>query len=349
MKRVYILLGSLVFLMGAFLLFGIKNKSKKIKNDTNTEKRDRQIKSVEYKQVSFSDTLNLFELNRPLSLRNDGSSFYTIDFSNMIIYRFSANGKLINTIGKGRGRGPGEMSLITDFFVDDKFVWVVDSNSLSIHKFTKEGEYLLSRTIKGHPLRISSQKDNLYLIVIGGNGLFRSIPKDLKNEESKDFGILIENQIKNILTLDGILLKRDNGGFIYVPSYASLIYFYNENDSLSFIVKSPDRQKFLHSIDKSTSNKMQIMAPTPDIKTTGAVISNDLLYVVEQYRGSEIQKNKQFADNPFKEFIDVYDVDNGKYLYSLLPPIAFKDFTIMGNTLLTISNSKIKKYEFASD
>lgn len=56
-----------------------------------------------------------------------------------MIYRFSENGKFLNSIGK-QGRGPGELLTVLDFQVDESTVWAMDLYKFVV--FDHEGHFL---------------------------------------------------------------------------------------------------------------------------------------------------------------------------------------------------------------
>ena len=347
MKRATIYAGALALLMIIMFFLIRSNDSNHISNKENSSDIEREMKSVTFREIYFDENSKVNDLYRPVILQSDESSFYAIDFSDMVIYRFDFEGELINTIGNGKGRGPGEILLAPDFFVDDNDIWVVDSNQLLVQRFKKNGEFIDSRNIKGHPLRIIAQDNKLSLLVFGGReGLFRSIPKDLDSESISKFGVVIEDQAKNIMSLGGTLQSREDKGFIYVPSYASSIYFYDNLDSLSFIANAPDNQSFIPSEDKSTSERMMIMAPDPDIQRKRSLVSGGMLYVYVTHRISEGSANNE--EETKELFLDVFDLENGEYHYSFTPPELLTDFTIVGgDTLIVIADSKIKMYKFS--
>ncbi|MGD9780311.1 6-bladed beta-propeller [Methanomethylovorans sp.] len=67
------------------------------------------------------------------------NNFYVSDNQHVVIYRFSENGKFLNSIGK-QGRGPGELLTVLDFQVDESTVWAMDLYKFVV--FDHEGHFL---------------------------------------------------------------------------------------------------------------------------------------------------------------------------------------------------------------
>lgn len=139
----------------------------------------------------------------------------------MRIYVFDKEWSLVDSVGYGIGKGPGEISYIVDFEVSDRYIWVVDGRSLAIHQFNIEGDYITTKPYKEHPSRIVKTENSLILMSSSPGELFSSLSKNTLNI-NQSFGTIIKDQDKHFMSLTGHLEPREgNKGFIYIPRYQS--------------------------------------------------------------------------------------------------------------------------------
>lgn len=115
-----------------------------------SEEYELDFESLQAREYRFDE---LFSLKKVLILEETANSllsdivhikahkgnFYVSDNQHVVIYRFSENGKFLNSIGK-QGRGPGELLTVLDFQVDESTVWAMDLYKFVV--FDHEGNFL---------------------------------------------------------------------------------------------------------------------------------------------------------------------------------------------------------------
>lgn len=67
---------------------------------------------------------------------------------------------------------------------------------------------------------------------------------DTTGKVVRTFGELVMDQTQNAMALDGTFAPRDDGGFIYAPTYASYLYYYDASGVFEKLVQTIDRLKF---------------------------------------------------------------------------------------------------------
>lgn len=339
-KKSILLCVILASIIGAFFIY----KYRKVDvgyNLTEPEKYPRIFLETTNFEMSFNDSKFETLPVVPMGLKSDGEDFYTIDFAEMVIFRYTAKGELINKIGNGIGKGPGEMAQISDFYLSEEYVWVSDPNQFMIHKFSKEGIYIDSRILKSHPTRIADDSLNLVVMSVGSpDGIFQSISKDFSNQNSKVFGGFMSRNNLGPLSLDGWLEKREESGFIYVPRLASLAYYFNINNNLDFIVKTPDGENYKPNLDRSEGEEKRFTLEDRDKENLWVDMYNDKLYILALDRGDRNSNGEYITKS--KVYIDIYD-KNGEYLNSFIPP-ATEYFTILDGKFVSLYNSTIRIY-----
>ncbi len=106
-------------------------------------------------------------LQRPSDVQIESGYVYISDPGVQQILRFRMDGSFVNSIGNGRGQGPGEFLGLTDFFVLDETIWISDLNSRSVHKFSVGGELLEGLSVEGGPYRLAYHYDTLVVYAMG--------------------------------------------------------------------------------------------------------------------------------------------------------------------------------------
>jgi len=310
-------------------------------------KYERLVTDIKAERIDFKDTAELSDILDPGIIKSDGADFYVENKEEMRIYRFGLNGELKNIIGKGKGKGPGEMLRISDYFIDGDDIWILDSGQITLLKFKKTGEFVGSKVLKQGVAKLAVQsQDKIALLSIFGEYLFTSIPKDLEDEQSVVFGDdFIKDQRMNSASVLGNLEGLETGGFIYIPTFAGYLYYYNELDSVSFFVETRDEQEFAPSnIRQGAGGRIAIGSPDTKVKTDQALIADGKLYVLVTFRDEKDEAGEP-VQNP-TQFIDVYKAEMGEYLYSFTPPVSVQNFTIINDNFIAISpDSEIEKYK----
>jgi len=285
------------------------------------------------------DTLNLI---RPYGLKLYGDNLYVVENEDSI-KRFNLDGKYLNTIGYGKGKGPGEFEQIIDYYVRDSTIWLIDLKRLSISKFTIDGDYKTTYPLKNIPFRIVGENNHKLIIkVLYQPKLFCSY--NTRGKLLDHFGVLANNQEKNPFSFSGWLIPSPKKGFIFVSSLSSLIYYFNAQDSVNKIVTTPDGNPFPSTINKSTNGREQFTAPKPNIITLNATEDKNVLYLntlIKKNSKSRIKVKKDTA------ILDRYNLKTGRYVSSTYLPFIPNYIQITGDTLFCLfrKSGRIKAYK----
>lgn len=339
----------LVFFLAIFpvmliLLAGCGSGKKEAEPDTH----GRVLQEVTIKPAEFEVNTVLADLLNPRIVAGDGSSFYVYDDADKIIYRFKPDGELINTIGEGEGRGPGEVLNVSSISIDEDHVWVLDSGQASLLKFRKSGEFLGVKALKGQAIRaLAAKGDKLVVMNMVNSELFTSMSKGLADEKTNTFGAgFLKNQEQNVVSTFGTMLAQEKGGFVYVPAYANRVYYYNAADSLEFMKVTPGGQDFQPSVIRTDEQgRMAISAPHSEFETAAAALSEGRLYLAVKHN---VKENAAESDESKAEyFMDVFSAEDAAYQYSFRVPVigGYSGMVFFGNTLITIAAGDIVKYE----
>jgi len=217
-----------------------------------------------------------------------GDTLLVADFGDeMRIKQFTPRGQLLGTIGNGLGEGPGEIQHATRFHVRGGDVWVADSRARAISRFSTDGTFLDRFNVEHHPMRITASRGRVVLLRMGPAELFQVL--DLSGTVVRTFGTLVSDQTKNFMALGGHVLKGPGGGFIYVPKYASYLYYFDAEGEIERVVQTVDRRDFPSVDAASSEGGVRYQAPDPPVQNLSVSVSDEILYLHVHFRRGQEQ------------------------------------------------------------
>lgn len=266
-----------------------------------------------FEQLTTRDLTDTTEVFRPAHVRMYGDKIYVSDFSDFTIYEYDKEGNQTGKIETGRGRGPGEFQNLTDFDLFRDTLWAVDSQNLMISSFSvKTREYITSFSVDHRPYRITCLEDGFIVQWLGSEHLFSKF--DYDGNELNTFGQVIDDQMRHVLSLSGAIRSNRKNRFIYIPSYASLIYHYQADGKLINVLKAPDGLEF------PVTRREGAVSFAPNFSFYRDAYFNDFgeLYVYTRLPG-ERNVGGEWEGDPWSTF-DKYDLVNGSYVKSIRLP-----------------------------
>lgn len=209
---------------------------------------------VRFEQLSGFEELNE-HLSNPVKIRIAGNEIYIVDRGVNQILQFSDSGELINTIGNGTGRGPGEFLSVSSIDVDGDHIWVADSQLAKIDQFT----------LSGDPVKTMSLDERPYSIAVSGRDLYAHFSSPSISFAKLDSAGQISEEIKlelidgnNFMAFSGSIKSTSYGdGFYYLPVYSNHIYSYRPGEMISRFIEHPEETEF-PAVDEHQSNGAQV-------------------------------------------------------------------------------------------
>lgn len=286
-------------------------------------------KDFEFSTFSL-DTSITSSLNHPAHLRYHDKYLYVMDASDQFIKRFNEYGVFVDTIGNGRGRGPGEFLSFTDLDFSSNHIWVSDVNKRELTSFDYEGNLINSFNYKRGTFRVASSEDEVFLLTLGDSLLISKY--DFNGKLISKFGEFINNQRLNTMSMSGrIFYVPELNELAYLLHKASYLFYFSPMGDLIRAVELIDKQKFHNTSPKIIENNM-IQAKSPRTETE---ISDWAIFEGKLFLKGLIRTGSEFTDRI--DFIDVYSLDGSTYLYSVKVPYIFHSFAIKENILYFIS------------
>jgi len=235
---------------------------------------------------------------------------YVLDLSETAILKFSETGEYLARYGKGKGRGPGEFQLPVDYSVSSSGdVFVADANSALVSIFSAEASVKATVRIKGIPNRIVHiDKDQFVVSQIGSRGglldrystsgrHISSFGKFFREQEYHGLPINIALTVSN----NKLIGAFERGGQLFCFKDDSLIFFRESIEGLS-------TPKFEILQNFEGDKKTTIIRPSLENRHTyrELSVSRSNIFVLAQDASQKLGK----------VVIDVYDENNGNYLFS---------------------------------
>jgi hypothetical protein len=257
---------------------------------------------------------------------------YVLDFGDRSVKEFGPGGALVRRYGKGRGRGDGETLNPTDFDVaPDGELWVLDPSQGRIQMFGPDGEPTRTLPMTVPAMRLFIQPDGGYLLLAPGERLFHRFTPDGK--EAGSFGVLVRDQERRSLAIQGEMSLTPGGGVVFGPLRAGYLARFGPGGELAFYretVAPLEYPPLNHFRNGGSTVKREFLQQLGVVSLT---VHGDEVWVLTpgEYQGRR------------RGVIDAYALADGAYRYSFLSPqrnpaaihAAGRHLYVMSDTVVT--------------
>lgn len=242
-------------------------------------------------------------LVRPQTIKVDANgNVYVMDWGDMTVKRFNADGEYMTTYGSGVGSAPGELTSLFDMgALGDTIVYVLDKSAGRISLFASGGAFVETIPVPAtYHRHVVTAAGRSYSMSRGAANFVTSLGSD-----EKGFGnTLLEGQRENhFMLLDGFITTYGEN-MVYLPLYFPVIIQFDENGEYVYARTTPD---FGYARPPKTTS------PQPGF--TG--LDAELLQGFPVADGDRINVYSR-ADT---SAIDIYDAPTGDYRYSIAVPL----------------------------
>lgn len=324
---------TIIFLAVGFtiVLFLLNDDKQKKYSDVTIQSHvnidgERKWQDVEWERIeTFTRTSNE-SLISPVLLTSHDELIYVGDWGVMDIKVFNMEGENTVTMGR-RGRGPGEFQRIMDFDFYQDSLFISDPEKHEVIIYSKNGDHSYSFRIDHSSNRLAVSDENIYTLAIQ-DSLFERY--DYEGNTNLKFGKILDKPILNQLNMAGrIEFISDLDSFLYIPRFASYLFYYTADGKLYKIVETLDGIPFSESTQELAGERIQIRTPDTEVEIRDSFIDEENLYLLGRF-----VKNGSPIDND--HFIDIYSIHGDEYLYSYKLPIPAAQFTKIENTVYFI-------------
>lgn len=237
---------------------------------------------------------------------SEGGHTFIFDFGDYTVKAFTREGEYVATYGRGQGRGPGEMTMMSDVGLwRDSLVYVVDPRQRRISFFEKDGDYVKVETYKSPIVGLTWTDDltkyverlhpatSTFLSIITPSGHKTSISKIVSGGSPR-------------IVLDGSL-HTSQGKAIYVMRYFPVILMFSPADTTGVAYPTPDYGE---------------PRPKAEVEKQGRIVSVPPIRIHEK---STLYKGVLSVEVPDLESdslrFDLYDAREMEYMHSIQLPI----------------------------
>lgn len=297
-----------------------------------------------WRKPAFKKTavLNSTSLKAPAKMGADNSgNILVLDWSDLRVKEFSPDGKLLRAFGEEMGK-PGAFVNPTGFAMDSGGnLWVCDLKQERIGVFNADGT---KRTIKPQntPYRIAAIGDKMVTMDTPvNNTLFETF--DLSGQQLKSFGELLEDQANKGIILDGdIVTDAENHGIIYGGRYLGILGAYDAEGKQRFLVQTIDNVPPPTVLDVESVGKKRKVKPNTALPVLSLSILDNELYVLSGV-------HPDGTAGPGGKVIDVYNKQDGHYLYSWELPADGQEAIVASNYIYIRSDKEVTVWSFKSN
>lgn len=240
---------------------------------------------------------------------------YFYDFKAGLIHKIKVSGdyKKIDhsVIGKGLGRGPGEITRLLDFKIFKDRLYLLDEGKGGLEVYSTSGEYINTiRPSNGYIPRMFTIDESELIIetLVPAETLFYAY--DLSGKFKGPFGDYIEKNAKeNMVYQDNFLSEMFSGNcFLYMPRFFGFIAMYK--DKQPFLVKE--------TIDGLRAGKKNIpVNKAVAAGITAQIVQRNMDTVYQYSLFGDILLVRAYDYKEETSFWDIYNVRNLDYLISV--------------------------------
>jgi hypothetical protein len=290
-----------------------------------------------FEKTAVLDSANLKD-PRKIQADNNGNVF-VLDWSDLRVKEFSPDGKLRRAFGEEEG-SPGAFVNPTGFAMDSGGnMWICDFKQERVGIFNADGSKRSFKP-KNTIYRMAALGDVMVTMdVLEYNRLFETY--DLSGQPIKSFGELLEDQANKGLVLEGdIVADIENHGIIYGGRYLGIIGAYDAEGKQRFLSQTIDtvpQPKVMNFEGGMRKVKPHSARPVLSLSLLG-----NELYVLSGVRpdGTAGEGGK---------VMDVYDKQDGHYLYSWELPADGQEAIVASNYIYIRSNKEVSVWSFKSN
>lgn len=289
-----------------------------------------------FEKIAVLNSASLKDPEKMQAIKN--GNILVLDWSDLRVKEFSPDGKFLRAFGEEAK--PSDGFNPTGFALDSGGnFWICDLKQERVRVFNADGSKKIYKP--NQPVyRIAALGDVMItMLVPEHHRLFETL--DFSGKELKSFGQFLEDQSNKGLVLDGdIVADVDNHGIIYGGRYLGVIGAYDAEGRQRYFVKTIDNvpQPMLLHID----GRMRKVQPTSARPVLSLSLLNNDLYVLSGVRSDGS------ADRG-GNVLDVYDKQDGRYLYSWELPANAQEVVVTSNYVYIRSDNEVTVWRFKSE
>ncbi|MFU8813678.1 MAG: hypothetical protein ACNA78_11995 [Balneolaceae bacterium] len=349
-KPAYALIAGLSFAVG-FLLYLFFFSSSQAELPDLTAVEQPQYQRMVYPFTLERDTMFTVAndtVYRGMTITSNTNSFFITDFGDGLIKQFDLSGNFIGTFGEGEGRGPGEFLNLSMVSATDQALWVSDLQALRLTSFSlSSGEFEVFPTEK-RPTRIAVNDSLVAVKWTMSETMFTLYDTDGNKRFDFEHPAIIPTN--DPIAFDGWITLSEEF-LLYIPiNYGAIFGFDLGSGKHTFTIPTPDGGPLPSSEQRTETGRLVTIAPNSQARNSGLkyVSESGKLVVFTYIRGDQLADGSYDVDG-FTYWLDVYDIEDPSYLYSIEFPHIASSFTFIQDYLLVHHSRSARGISYVMD
>lgn len=298
----------------------------------------RQWRAVAVRPIASIGSAGEAPLVMPLHVRIDGAGcVYVLDWSERCVKKYDPRGAFLQRFGHGEGKAPGEFANLSDFDVaSDGALWACDPVNGLITVFNEDGSVRAAMRPHSPPYRIALLRGDTCAVMSSpvGDRLFQLYGPGGPIISAS--GILMEQQARLGIALDGRIAATGTGGFAYAAYRAGVLAVTVDTGDSIAAYRTTLEHGGLPDVLVSRSGDAEYARTDPGspvVTRSLSCIDGELHLLV----GADAM--------PLGAVMDVYDAGTASYRYSYELPVSAVAACITRTRLAAISGDTVTVWE----
>lgn len=284
----------------------------------------------EWREPGFekTSTETNFIPDSPLQFSSNGF-LYVVDREEVKVNKITPQAQLMSQFGAGEGRGPGEFTAMTDLFFDPEteFLWLRDpaNNRITIFNPNDSDDWTILELPEMASRVIPVGDDEYWLASFTSDVQFTrySISGDIEGRTDN----LVNDPSLWSVVLQNVVDISATGEIVQVHHHTNTLAGYSREGVLQFFRK-PIAPTSLPTIipyyANNDANRVNSVDPLTSVQVSRVVqIVGNTFHV---YANQRDEQQDVFPPEFLPGYVDVYDLEEGDYLYSYRLPETFTNF-----------------------
>lgn len=288
-----------------------------------------------WKPLPLQKILTFDGIQQAMDIKDDADgNTFVFDWGDFRIKKFSKEGKLLVTFGKGKGNNLGEFINPTGFtLTKDGQVWVCDPKSV-ITVFNSDGEIIRTLSTRNPAMRIVHGDDQSFVIMTTPRAKYLWESYTDSGEFIKAFGEFIEDQDQNAISLMGWIGGDSSDNFYYAGYYPGILASYKMSGEPRYFTQTID-PKPLPKIQITPKGVKKIEHHKAEVSALSISIAGNAIYLITQAA----------PHNNNRKIVDVYNTQDGAYLFSSEVPEPCDGIFFTVANIYTVAGNTVTKWQ----
>lgn len=344
--RTYIIIAGFSFIVGVLLYLLFFSSSQPELRAAEQPEHQRTVYPFNLERDTMFTVANETTY-RGMSITSNSTSFFITDFGDNFVKQFDGTGSYIGPLGEGEGRGPGEFIRLFGSSVTEEALWVSDPRASRLTRLSLSTGESDVFPMNRPPSRVAAN-DSLVAVKMSGSTTFSLY--DTSGNKRFDFehpSIIPEN---DPIAFDGWITLSENH-LLYIPrSYGAIFGFDLSSGKHIFTIPTPDDVPLPESQRLSDTNRTGFVAPTSQVTNTRfEYVKESGKLIVSVFDRGEPSSDGSYDPENHLFWLDIYDIENQSYLYSIELPHIVDSFTFLGDYFLIYSTTSAMGLSYVMD